>query len=289
MKKKQLTECPFTLEIQEPKRRTSIQPIRRDPYRLDGPTLLSFSGGRTSGYMLRSVIDRHGGSLPDDCVTCFANTGRERAETLDFVRECGDRWGVRIVWVEYGRGEVTYETASRDGEPFAALIESRKFLPNPVTRMCTTELKVRPMRDAMRRRGFSTWDAMLGIRADEPRRVANMRQPTKEAWDRTLPLADAGVSVRDVMEFWQSQQFDLQLLPHEGNCDLCYLKGADKIIHILERKPELAEWWKEQERKVSATFRSDRPSYEVLAARAASGTWLPFGDIDELGECQCHD
>jgi len=239
--------------------------------------------------MMRKFLDRSGGALPADCVTCFANTGRERPETLDFVRECGERWDVPIVWVKYGRGEVTYETASRDGEPFAALIASRKFLPNPVTRMCTTELKVRPMRDAMRARGFDTWDVALGIRADEPRRVANMRAPTKEKWDRTLPLADAGVSVRDVMSFWREQPFDLQLLPQEGNCDLCYLKGADKIIHILERRPDLAAWWIDQERKVSATFRSDRPSYEVLAARAAAGTWLPFGDIDDLGECQCHD
>ncbi len=29
----------------------------RDPFAIDGPTSLSFSGGRTSGYMLRRTLD----------------------------------------------------------------------------------------------------------------------------------------------------------------------------------------------------------------------------------------
>ena len=277
----------FLLEIQEPRERV-LTPPRADPYLLTGPTLNSFSGGRTSAYMLRQLMDRHGGGLPPDCVTAFANTGRERPETLDFVREVGERWGVPIVWVEYGRGVVTYETASRDGEPFAALIRERKYLPNVVTRFCTTELKVRPMRDVMRAAGYSDWDVALGIRADEPSRLAKLRAPTKEAWERIFPLADAGVSLRDVRAFWDAQPFDLQLLPSEGNCDLCYLKGRDKLVNILKARPDLAAWWIEREDEIGATFRADR-SYDTIAALAAAATYLSVGDADDLGECQCHD
>ena len=62
--------------------------MMRDPFRTDGPTCISFSGGRTSAYMLWRVLQSHGGSLPDDCVVCFANTGKEEEATLRFVREC---------------------------------------------------------------------------------------------------------------------------------------------------------------------------------------------------------
>ena len=48
-----------------------------DPYALpDGNVLISFSGGRTSGYMLHQILEANGG-LPDRAKVVFANTGRE--------------------------------------------------------------------------------------------------------------------------------------------------------------------------------------------------------------------
>ena len=96
-------------------------------YRIPGPALISFSGGRTSAYMLHQILQAYGGTLPDDVVVAFANTGKEREETLEFVRECADHWSVPVRWVEWrnnekGFEEVTFETASRNGEPFADLI-----------------------------------------------------------------------------------------------------------------------------------------------------------------------
>jgi 3'-phosphoadenosine 5'-phosphosulfate sulfotransferase (PAPS reductase)/FAD synthetase len=70
------------------------------PYLIDGPALISFSGGRTSAYLLRQALDAHGGSLPADVIACFANTGKEMPQTLDFVRDCSERWDVEIVWLE---------------------------------------------------------------------------------------------------------------------------------------------------------------------------------------------
>src|SRR4051794_27062518 len=113
-----------------------------DPFRIAGPAVISFSGGRTSGYMLWRILQAHGGTLPDDVLVCFANTGREMPGTLDFVRDCGERWGVQIHWLEYHRdasnghvtaNEVDHATASRSGEPFEMAIAGRRMLPNPVT------------------------------------------------------------------------------------------------------------------------------------------------------------
>ena len=74
-----------------------------NPYTLpDGDVQISFSGGRTSAYMLYHILEANG-SLPDRVKISFANTGREMPETLDFVQECAQRWNIPIIWVEYQR------------------------------------------------------------------------------------------------------------------------------------------------------------------------------------------
>ena len=69
----------------------------RDPFTIDRPTCISFSGGRTSAYMLWRVLDANGG-LTAQTVVCFANTGKEVEATLRFVRDCASHWRVPIHW-----------------------------------------------------------------------------------------------------------------------------------------------------------------------------------------------
>lgn len=64
---------------------------------------------------------------------------------------------------------VDFDTASREGEPFEALIRNRQYLPNPVARDCTTSLKIQPMHKFVRELGWTEWDQFIGIRADEQR------------------------------------------------------------------------------------------------------------------------
>ena len=266
---------------------------------------MSFSGGRTSAFMLRQILDAHGGRLPGDVHVLFANTGKERAETLDFVDECARRWGVRVRWIEYhqttgdggklvhGWREVDYATASRRGEPFDALIQARSFLPNPVMRFCTQELKIRPMNKFARSVGFDYWTSVIGLRADEPRRVAKATAPTKERFECACPLADAGATLRDVTEFWDAQPFNLRLKPHEGNCDLCFLKARSKLERIMRERPDLVPWWSEQEGPDGSdlTFRKDRPTYRRMLDVVQRSPLLPGFDGEEEGTlpCACTD
>lgn len=278
-----------------------------DPFKITGPAVVSFSGGRTSGMMLYRILEAHGGVLPADVKVVFCNTGKERPETLDFVERCSAEWGVEVVWVEYRHtpdGEakhsfavVDYATASRNGEPFAQLIEVRNFLPNPVSRFCTQELKIRPLEKWCRKMGWDRWTNHVGIRADEPHRLAKGRaSAAKSRNDTDHPLARAGVSRAAVTAFWQSMPFDLQLEPHEGNCDLCFLKGRGRIIRILQDRPELADWWIEYERTVihagggTDRFRRDRPSYAALLEHSRRPTLFPLDEADELSvACHCTD
>lgn len=238
----------------------------RDPFHVDSPTCISFSGGRTSAYMLWRVLQAHDMSLPKDVIVCFANTGKEDEATLRFVQDCTDHWGVPITWLEY-QAElpkfkvVSFQSAARHGEPFAELITKKSYLPNPVARFCTEELKVKAIDRYIASHGIEDIDTMVGVRADEPRRLPKLR-----GRGLRLPLADAGVTQNDVQAFWRSQPFDLGLVFRDGvtplgNCDLCFLKGPDQIMGLIKDDPERATWWARQEEHVGATFRSDRPSY----------------------------
>jgi 3'-phosphoadenosine 5'-phosphosulfate sulfotransferase (PAPS reductase)/FAD synthetase len=281
----------------------------RDPFLIDSPTCISFSGGRTSAYMLWRVLQSNGG-LPDDAVVCFANTGKEDEATLRFVRDCGIRWNVPIVWVEYRNDErgyavVDFDTASRNGEPFEAIIRKRNYLPNPVTRFCTVELKIRAMHKHLKSLGWKDgdgWDQFVGIRADEERRVSKIRaRPSPETVKETmcLPLADAGITIRDIDAFWSAQPFKLGLPTINGktlagNCDLCFLKAGNQVQTLISEKPERAVWWASMEalalasKPSGARFRSDRPSYQAMLNNSRDQVDA-FGYADAGIDCFCGD
>ena len=279
--------------------------MTRDPFKTTGPTCISFSGGRTSAYMLWRVLQSHGGTLPDECVVCFANTGQEDEATLRFVRDCGEQWGVPIAWIEYrapaSYALVSFETASRHGEPFEALMRHRAIIPNPRSRFCTQELKIRSVARYLQDLGFvetvgaGEFFSWVGIRADEPRRAAKIDR-------ERIPLVAAGITAADVGAFWRSQPFDLGL-PNmngktmHGNCDLCFLKPAAQILALIAEKPERATWWARMEREIPAMgrttpdgslFRIDRPSYSALTRIAADQRDM-FDPNEEAIACFCGD
>lgn len=274
-----------------------------DPFKIDGPTCISFSGGRTSAYLLWRVLQANGG-LPAEAVVTFANTGKEDPATLDFVDECSRSWAVPIRWLEYrdtdvGWEEVGYTTASRAGQPFEALLAKRPMLPNPTMRFCTMELKIRPIARFLMAAGFEGTrsglenEAWVGIRADEPARAAKIADKGR------VPLWAAGITAQDVGRFWEAQSFDLTLPNNggrtmHGNCDLCFLKPSAQIASLIAERPERAVWWARMELNAEATastaraarFRQDRPSYAQFQ-RFAEQQGVLFDPDEEMFPCFC--
>lgn len=279
-----------------------------NPYLIQGPAQISFSGGRSSGMMLCKIVEAHGGTLPDDVIVSFANTGKEREETLRFVDDCARHLGITVHWLEWwpvdestklGGAQkdrwkaVNFETASRNGEPFAELIRRATHPPTVVTRMCTAELKTKPIHAHMRSLGFGLprqFITVAGIRSDEPRRVAKMRK--RQDIEFALPLADAGETKETVAAFWQSMPFDLALPSFngetlQGNCDLCYLKSTAKMLRIIREEPFRADWWIAQEAG-GKLFRIDRPNYAALKVIALQPQF-DFEPQEESLPCECTD
>lgn len=262
-----------------------------NPFLIQGPATISFSGGRTSGYMLHQILTAHGGRLPDDVLVTFANTGKEREETLQFVHECETRWAVKVHWVEWrdtpsGFEEVDYNSASRQGEPFAALIAKKGMPPNWQARFCTQFLKVKAMTSFLKSKGFEPGYAeIIGLRDDEGMRVFKMLERNeRDGRQCSAPLAKAHRTIRHVDAFWGEQPFDLELPKGDGNCDLCFLKGRGLRKDIIRRRPELASWWISQEVGVNGWF-DRRDTYAGLVQEVARAPDLFHEPDDHDVEC----
>lgn len=246
------------------------------------PHVVSFSGGRTSGFMLRKLLDA--GLKP---IILFANTGKERDETLDFVHEVETQWGVDVTWLEYCRVPasqidlsiypterrrqyvakeaaegcdahwfkvVDYETAAREQDrhtPFDELLEWMSVLPNTRARACTNQMKIMTKVRYLWSQGIHKFVNHIGIRSDESDRAVDMVGAKDRIWDILLsfPLNAHGFTETDVMAYWKASPFDLQLKSYEGNCTLCFLKKRGKKIRLIQERPESVDWWKAWEKR----------------------------------------
>jgi len=228
--------------------------------------------------MLYHIARAYNFELPENLIVVFANTGKEKEETLRFVHECGTRWNVRIHWVEWRPGkpgfeEVGFNSASRNGEPFEMLIKQKKRLPNSFERWCTQFLKVKPMFAAMKEiLGLDGGQYLecVGLRDDEGMRIFKGLEKGNAYGGRMhYPLAKAKVRKPDVMKFWLGdnvdprnlthplpQGFDLGLNPWEGNCTLCFMKGKGLRRRIIRDDPVEAQWWSRMEVEQDGWFDS---------------------------------
>jgi hypothetical protein len=264
-----------------------------NPYLIERPAVINFSGGRSSGFMLHKILESYGGNLPEDIKVIFCNTGLEHHETYEFIHRIGQEW-CPVVWLEYtltpeGKPfytKVSYETASREGEPFTKLIAKKKYLPNPVARICTVNMKITTVQKYMRHvYGMTEWNRVLGLRSEETKRVSRMRLME----DVSMPMADAGDTKEDVIKFWDGHGLDLRL-PLRGNilsnCVGCYLKSYQSLEEISRYDPSHFTWWIETEKHTGNRFRNDRPDYETIKANAHKQMAFDFGDTID---CFCTD
>lgn len=266
----------------------------RNHYRVKPPFAVMFSGGETSAFMLRKIVDAFDGKLPEDARVLFCNTGLEHEETLKFVQRVSDEWAIPVVWLEYVAPQefevVNFEAASRNGEPFERLVQAKGYLPTPVARVCTSNLKMRTGYHYLKSIGWDEWDSAIGLRADEPRRAQRIRGD-HAAETPVCPMYLAGDSLVEVEAFWEAQSWRLGIPRWLGNCCGCFLKSAARLQVIADDYPELLEWWAAIEERTGKPFRLDRPTYrQLLTQVSVQGRLFEDPNIDDDSvPCTCTD
>jgi hypothetical protein len=256
----------------------------------------SVSGGRTSAKMAWHM--KREWSATHELIFAFANTGKEREETLRFVDRCDREWRLGIVWVEAvthpevgvacTHRVVDYATASRRGEPFEAVIQ-KYGIPNMNYLHCTRELKANAIRSYLQSIGWTDYLIAQGMRIDEPKRIKpkdGIIYPLAYTWPTTKP---------EVLDWWKDQFFDLGLLEHQGNCDCCHKKNITKLVRIAQENERTFDWWSEMEMSyplnghnvdgTPRTFYRGHRSAKDIVAMSKLMTLPPLPDQEADGGC----
>jgi hypothetical protein len=195
-----------------------------------------------------------------DMVVVFANTGEENEETLSFVHRFSSFHGFPVVWVEavfneYGKGTahkiVSYETASRNGQPFEEMIK-KYGIPNQSFKHCNRELKLNPIHDYIKNSlEWEDYYTAIGIRVDEFDRM----NPKYKDLRLYYPLITEKRMTKKHINFWFTQQpFRLNLKGYQGNCKTCWKKSSHKLYTIAKENPEHFDSFKRWEDVYGETY-----------------------------------
>ena len=143
-----------------------------------------------------------------------------------------------------------------------------------------TEGRVWGGRNGWRRRRVPLWGreaaqfvTLLGLRADEPRRVRRVLSrsfyaedaPRRRCSIRTqppgerpyFPLYDADLGRDQILDFWRRRDFDLRCPQDAGNCVFCFMKGTRTLQRAASAEdaervadaPSDVRWWADIERR----------------------------------------
>lgn len=300
----------------------AFRPVKTTNY------VVSFSGGRSSATLLKYLLEIHHGTLPDNYTILFANTGKEHPGTLDFVHEIETRWNVDIHWLEYDGlpdgvdapteddpmfnqsdfkvNRVTWETASRNGEPWYKVLDTNiGYAPRRAARLCTYYMKVGAMWSYMHQMGRTPFTNLVGFRSDELSRLQSTRDKCGKDSSRPwveAPLAHINIGRDSVTAYWRDTKkelgFDLDIPAGTGNCDMCFLKGRRQLAQLAYDNPGMIDWWieadayaqSERHGKKGAT----RPmlpdgGYATLMSEVREQGGLEDENHIYLADCACTD
>ncbi|CDG99841.1 phosphoadenosine phosphosulfate reductase family protein [Xenorhabdus bovienii] len=204
--------------------------------------VVSFSGGRTSAYLVYLMEQRR--QQGEEVHYIFMDTGAEHPMTYRFVREVVKFWDIPLVVLQ---AEMNPQLGASNGytvwepkdiqrmpvlKPFSDMVK-KYGTPYIGGAFCTDRLKLRPFNaycnDHFGRGNYQTW---IGIRADEPRRLNR-----KDSIGYLADISD--FDKQDVLDWWETQPFNLLIPEHLGNCVFCIKKSSKKIGLACQDEPGL--------------------------------------------------
>jgi hypothetical protein len=251
---------------------------------------VSFSGGRTSAYMCWWLLNNKADEY--DFIFIFANTGLEHEKTLEFVDKCDKEWGLNLVWVEAiinpikNKGTtskvVNFETATRSDKLFRDMA-AVYGVPNKSYPHCNRELKIQAVQHYKTTIGLKRNHlTAIGMRGDEIDRMS----PSAEEDGLIYPLISWHITYKpEVIHWWPTQSFDLEIKEHYGNCLSCWKKSDRKLFTLAQDDPKLFDSFMAIEKDfghVNAPdndrvfFRKHRSAEDILIA--SDGDFVRFED-----------
>jgi hypothetical protein len=271
--------------------------------------LICVSGGRASAIMARHI--QTSPKYKDyNKLYVFCNTGQERPETIQFLKDIVKYWDIPLVLIEgvysleKGVGVkhrvVDFDNLCMKSEPFKECIKhlnKNKWIgvPNQATPYCSEYLKTRPAHSLAKDIfGSTKYIKAIGYRFEDiPKRItpAELREDKK----RIAPLLTDFETPRNkyhLTYFFRKELFQLSIPSNLGNCKLCYKKGDDNLVLALNTDMDeyTIKWYEEQEEEYNNTFfRGQRGIKELVEIAKSTKPQIDLfnQDVDADG-CVCN-
>lgn len=274
--------------------------------------LINVSGGRSSAMMARHIQTSE--KYKDyQKLYVFCNTGLERPETIQFLKDQINFWDLPLYLIEgvyslkKGVGVkskiVDFETMDMKGRVFSQAIKhlnKNKWtgVPNEAISYCSEYMKKRVSHHfAKEVFGTTKYISAIGFRLEDmPKRIT--WKEIKIIKMRIFPLlTDFGSAITqfDLNIFFSKQDFKLTIHSRLGNCTYCQKKSDRNLIEAIQfdlRKQDFTyiDWYKNEEEKYGNRFFRGNLSIEDLVRSAKyaleDGTQLEmFSDVGEA--CMC--
>lgn len=219
--------------------------------------IISFSGGRTSGYTVNIFKD------DPDAYFIYMDTGAEHPATYQFIKDIVKQWKINLVCLRavvnpkmnkgVGYKIIPIDELKQDLEPWKEML---KKYGSPYYDMpfCTARMKTEPFEkycnDVFGKNNYERW---IGIRSDEPKRLPievleklslPIHKDAKNQKDGFRYLAEiSDFTKEDILDWWEQQPFDLAITEHLGNCVFCIKKHLNKVALAAKDEPEQAVKW----------------------------------------------
>ena len=242
--------------------------------------VVSFSGGRTSAYMVHVIERMRREGTIDNVHYVFLDTGAEHPKTYEFIRNCVNHFGIDLICLrskinpELGQPTSFEQISHKDmGWDLSTWGKMSEKYGNPSVGAghCTRELKTNPfLKYCDERFGKDKHTNWLGIRIDEPRRLREKKN--------TRYLAEISqMDKQDIIGWWKQQPFDLEIPEHLGNCVFCVKKGVKKIALAARHEPELAN-------EFQAALIADQVRHMPYQEKTKDAIYRGFMTIPQIAE-----
>jgi hypothetical protein len=163
------------------------------------------------------------------------------------------------------------------GEPFENIIKKKgDYLPNVMTRYCTTALKLQPIFDFWRAEINEPIEMRIGFRANETKRAERMIKKTNEngliefktvlenkngrnrwgliEWQKPkFPLIEDKIFKDQIEAYWVNKPVNFAEF---NNCVGCFHRNEMFLKYLSGEHPNKFEWFIKQETKTKNTFKN---------------------------------
>ena len=220
--------------------------------------LVTVSGGRSSARMARH-IQTHPKYADYNKAFVFCNTGMERPETINFLKNIVKYWKIPLTIIE-------------------GVYSTEKVKSNPTKKFANDIFG----------KGKDSYQLAIGYRKEDmPKRIswAEIKADTK----RIFPLLtdfEVPIGQHELNIFWDSQPFKLGIHNKFGNCELCWKKSTPNLIDNIRYGTRFIDWFKAMESTYQSTMFRDRRSIDDLVRLAQEPIQLSF-PFETADGCVC--